>query len=148
MRNKLVVVADLGHLKAYRVEYDELSSHPKLDLIANMATEEADGRISDKLTDQAGRFMGGRQLQHNVRAAGERHNIELEFERRAVGQLAKNINHIIKRANNGEPVYFAAHKEINHQILDHLDPMVRARIEKIVPEDLVKVSGHKLLEHF
>src|SRR5579885_716124 len=24
MRNKLVVVADLGHLKAYRVEYDEV----------------------------------------------------------------------------------------------------------------------------
>ncbi|HWF18237.1 MAG TPA: host attachment protein [Verrucomicrobiae bacterium] len=147
MRNKLVVVADLGHLKAYRVEYDEVSTHPKLDLIAHIATDEADGRLSDKLTDEAGRFMGG-QRGHEIRASGERHNITLEFERRAVGQLAKNINHIIKRANNGEPVYFAAHKEINHQILQHLDPSVRARIEKIVPEDLVKVKGMKLLEHF
>ena len=147
MRNKLVVVADLGHLKAYRVEYDDVSSHPRVALIENLDTNEADGRISDKITDEAGRFKGARRYQE-IRAAGERHNMELEFERRAVGQLAQNINRIVKREGSDDPVYFAAHKEINNQILQHLDPAVRARIERVVPEDLVKVNGLKLLQHF
>lgn len=148
MRNKLVVVADLGHLKAYRVEYDDVSSHPKVALIENLSTNEADGRLSDKLTDEAGRFKGGRRGYQEIRTSGERHNLKLEFERRAVGQLVQNINRIIKRENGTNPVYFAAHKEINNEILDHLDPGVLARIEKIVPEDLIKVNGLKLLEHF
>jgi hypothetical protein len=148
MRNKLVVVADLGHLKAFRVEYDGLSSHPRFAMIENLATDEADGRLSDKLTDEAGRFMGGQRGHNEIRAAGERHNLKLEFERRAVGQLADQINRIVMRENGNEPVYFAAHKEINHQILQQLDPAVRARIAKIVPEDLVKVRERELLRHF
>lgn len=147
MKNKLVVVADLGHLKAYRVEYDDVSSHPKLDLIANLATDEADGRVSDKLTDEAGRFKGGQRSQ-KIHPSGERHNIGLEFERRAVGRLAANINRIVKLENHDAPVYFAAHKEIHNELLHQLEPGIRARIEKIVPEDLVKVKGLELLAHF
>ena len=148
MRNKLVVVADLGHLKAYRLEYDELSTTPRLELIENLATGEADGRVSHKLTDEAGRFAGGQRGRHEIRASGERHNIQLEFERRAVSQLAESINRVVKSQRDNQPVYLALHKEINHQILAKLEPGVRARIEKVVPEDLTKVNGSKLLEHF
>ncbi len=148
MKNKLVVVADLGHLKAYKVEYDEISTNPKFELIANVNTDEADGRLSDKLTDEAGRFHGGQRGQSEIRANGERHNIELEFERRAICHLAKTVNRVVSKDTEGQPVYFAAIKEINHQILEKLDPAVRARIEKVVPEDLTKVNGSKLLSHF
>src|SRR5579872_355264 len=109
MRNKLVVVADLGHLKAYRVEYDEASSHPRLELIGQLDTNGADGRLSDKLTDGAGRFAGGGRGQHEIRASGERHNIVLEFERRAIGELVRQINRFVKQEAES-PVYFAAHK--------------------------------------
>ncbi|MDB6023371.1 MAG: hypothetical protein JWQ04_3228, partial [Pedosphaera sp.] len=122
--------------------------HPRVELIGQLDTIEADGRISDKVTDEAGRFAGGGRGQHEIRAAGERHNLVLEFERRAVGQLARSINQFIKRENSDDPVYFAAHKEINGPILQQLDPAVRARIEKVVPEDLTKINGLKLLAHF
>ncbi|HZQ47437.1 MAG TPA: host attachment protein, partial [Verrucomicrobiae bacterium] len=111
-------------------------------------TGEADGRISDKLTDEAGRFRGGQRGRNDIRTYGERHNIELEFERRAICQLAEAINHVVRRDAGGQPVYFAAIKEISHQILARLNPSVRARIEKVIPEDLTKVNGLKLLSHF
>lgn len=148
MKNKLVVVMDLGCLKAYQVEYDELSTNPRFELIENVSTEEADGRLSDKLTDEAGRFQGGQPMQNKIRASGERHNIALEFERRAISQLAKTINRVVTRDSEAQPVYFAAIKEISHQVLEKLDPAVRARIERVVPEDLTKINGVKLLSHF
>lgn len=148
MNNKLVVVVDLGCLKAYKVEYDEVSTNPRFELIKNINTDEADGRLSDKLTDEAGRFHGGQRSQNEIRASGERHNINLEFERRAISQLAKTINQMVAKTPVSQTVYFAAIKEINHQVLDKLDPAVRARIEKVVPEDLTKIHGSKLLSHF
>lgn len=148
MKNKLVVVVDLGCLKAYKVEYDEVSTNPRFELIKNINTDEADGRMSDKLTDEAGRFHGGQRGQNEIRASGERHNIDLEFERRAICQLAKTINQVVSKDAEGQPVYFAAIKEINHQVLDKLDSTVRARIEKVVSEDLTKIHSSKLLSHF
>lgn len=148
MKNKMVVVVDRGCLKAYQVEYDGWSTNPKLELIENVKTEEADGRISSKLTDEAGRFHGGQAGRNDIRASGERHNIVLEFQRRAICQLADTINRVVGKDPAGQPVYLAAIKEINHQILDKLDPAVRARIEKVVPEDLTKINGLKLLSHF
>lgn len=147
MKNRLVVVADLGCLKAYEVEYDGLSTAPKLKLIEHLHTDEAHGRISDKLTDEAGRFPGGNKRSHpEIRAFGERHNIELELERRAVKRMARSINNLVK--GRDEPVYFAATREINRQILHALAPEARAKIKKNVPEDLTKINGVKLLSHF
>jgi hypothetical protein len=149
MRNKLVLVSDLGCLKAYKVDYDELSTNPKVELIEEVTTDEADGRLSDKLTDEAGRFPGGGRGYHVVRANGERHNISLELERRAIGYLAGKVNHIVKNhGNEDRSVYLAAVKEINNQIMNRLEPMVRMRIEKNVPEDLTKIRGTRLLQHF
>ena len=130
MKNRLVVVADLGCLKAYQVEYDGLSTTPRLKLIEHLHTDEAQGRVSGRLTDEAGRFPGGNERSHpEIRAFGERHNIELELERRAVKHLAQSINDLVK--GRDEPVYFAATREINRQILHALAPEARAKIEKM-----------------
>jgi protein required for attachment to host cells len=147
MKNRLVVVADLGCLKAYEVEYDGLSTKPRLKLIKELNTEKALGRISNRLTDEAGRFPGGNERSHpEIRAFGERHNIKLELERRAIKRLAQSINGLVK--GRDEPVYFAATREINRQILHALAPEARVKIKKNVPEDLTKINGVKLLSHF
>ncbi|HEX4644599.1 MAG TPA: host attachment protein [Verrucomicrobiae bacterium] len=147
MNNKLVVVADRGCLKAYQIEYDGWSTTPRLKLIKEFKPDEATGRISKRLTDEAGRFPGGNDRSNpEVRAFGERHNIELEFERRALKHIAQNINELAKELN--APLYFAATREINQQLVEALAPEARARIEKNVPEDLTKINGVKLLSHF
>ena len=63
---------------------------------------------------------------------GERHNIELESRKRLVRQLAQRLNALV-RGKEVERCLLAASREINHQLLEELEPQVRAKIEKNVP---------------
>ena len=148
MKEKLVVLADLGHLKIYKMTQDEFSSSPQFELLEDFATSNVHGRMSDILTDGAGRFQGGQPYIHQIRASGERHNIELEFERRGVQQVANAINRAFRNLRGNEPVLFAANGEINKAIVERLDPAVRSRIDKNVPEDLTKINGSKTAQPF
>jgi hypothetical protein len=148
MKNTLVVVADLGSLKAYRLEKSRLYREPRLELIQELNFLDAHAKLGDKVTDQGGRFprnMGGG---HNgTMSDGERHNIELERRKRLVKQLAQSLDGILHK-NEIESCYLAVSREINHQLLDELSPEVRKKIEKNVPADLTKIEKSVLLEHF
>ncbi len=78
---------------------------------------------------------------------GERHNIELETRRRLVRQLAQRLNALASRPDL-ERCFLAASREINHQLIEELDPQVRAKIEKNVPADLTKLERVEILRHF
>ena len=110
---------------------------------------DAHGKLVDKVTDLAGRFprsVGGA----NTRGAmsdGERHNIELESRKRLVRQLAQRFN-ALARGPEVERCLLAASREINHPLLEGLEPQVRAKIEKIVPSDLTKLERADILRHF
>ena len=148
MKNKLLIVLDLGCLKAWHAEYDDLSTNPRLQLIQDVNLISAHGRLSDKLTDGAGRFPGAVRSIPGLRASGERHNIQLEFDRRNIKQLAAWVEELVAREQPDVPIYFAAEREIHRQVLDRLSPATRARLDKVVPEDLTKINGQKLLRHF
>jgi hypothetical protein len=146
MNNKLVVVADLGSFKAYKLEANSLHSTPRLELIEEINLVEDRGKLSDRLTDLAGR--------HHVPAMGkwaspwgERHNIELERKRRLIKQVAHALADLLHR-DGADGCYLAASKEINHQILAELPREARAKIEKIGPCDLTKAEKSELLRHF
>jgi len=78
---------------------------------------------------------------------GERHNIELESRKRMVRQLAQRVN-ALARTKDVDACLLAASREINHQLLEELEPQVRAKIEKIVPADLTKLEQSEILRHF
>jgi hypothetical protein len=80
-------------------------------------------------------------------ADGERHNIELESRKRLVRQLAQRLN-ILARSPDIERCFLAASREINHQLLEELEPQVRAKIAKNVPADLTKLERTDILRHF
>jgi hypothetical protein len=42
----------------------------------------------------------------------------------------------------------AASREINHQLLEELEPEVRSKIEKNVTADLTKLERAEILRHF
>ena len=65
----------------------------------------------------------------------ERRLTQLEIEREAL-------------RNDYEGCWLAAHKEINHHILEELPKSIRARVEKNLPRDLTKAGQKELLEHF
>src|SRR3954452_20286921 len=55
MNKKLLVVADLGHFKAYKLEQNESFSQPRLQLLEEWDTD-VPRHLSEELSDQAGQF--------------------------------------------------------------------------------------------
>ncbi len=145
MKEKLLFVTDLGCFKAYRVQSDNFSSRPKLSMIDSFYPLKPRTRLSEQVTDSAGQFAGGVPGVHVV---GERHNISLEQNRRVVQQLAGRINEIARKQSDLEHIYIAAHRSINQQLLERLQPDVRARVERNIGEDLTKVHESELLGYF
>lgn len=146
MKNKLVVVTDLGSLKAYKLDKDDFGRSPRLELLEEVQIADAHEKLTDKVSDLAGRFGKGGGPSAGA-SAGERHNIQIEHRKRLVKRLAERLNRLI-HGTGVDGCYLAASKEINHQIVDELEAHVRAKIEKNIPADLTKLSKAALLKRF
>lgn len=148
--NTLLVVADLGGFKAFKLQNNDKSfnNSPRLELLDQFHNPEAHGRIVDKVSDLSGRFpraTGARSA--GAMSDGERHNIELEARKRFVRQLAQRLN-ALARSREVDRCFLAASREINHPLLEELEPRVRAKIAKNVPADLTKLGQTEILTHF
>jgi len=143
----LIIVADRGSLKAYRVD-ETPTRGPSLRLIQAFDLTDAHGTLIDKVTDLAGRFpvsdgVGGR----HANSIAERTQLETETDRRIHKQLADQIVKIIDRSGK-EGWSFAAPAEIHGAIVDLLPRAARDRIVEHVKSDLVKIEPAKLPSHF
>lgn len=149
MKKTLVVATDLAGFKAYRLENGPLARTPRLELMEEFQNAGAHDRLVDKVTDLSGRFprSTGTSNQTGAMSDGERHNIEREWRKRMVRQLAHRLNALI-RSPEVERCYLAASREINHQLLEELDPQVRSKIEINLSADLAKTDKSDLLRHF
>jgi Protein required for attachment to host cells len=143
VRNKLLIVTDLGEFKAYKVELTPRRT-PRLEPVEDIVLEDARLRVIETVTDMAGRRSGPTQKNWGAPLADD-HNLKLETKRRLIRQIAGHIQRLIQRTDF-DGCWMAAHKEINHQILEKLPEAIRARIEKNFPLD----QGHRaeLLEQF
>jgi hypothetical protein len=142
----LVIVADRGTLKAYRVD-ETPTRGPSLQLVQAFNITDAHGRLVDKVTDLAGRYSVGDSagVQHGASIAQSK--VETEVDRRIYKQLADQIVKITS-AGDKEGWSFAAPSEIHSAIVDLLPGRVRDRIVEHVKSDLVKVEPAKLHTHF
>src|SRR6516162_4167794 len=119
MKNTLLVVADLGGFKAFKLENNNpLNRSPHLEFEAQFDNPEAHGRLVDKVSDLSGRFPRGTGMKAGgAMSDGERHNIELESRKRWVRQMAQRLNSLAANKEI-ESCFLAASREINHQLLD------------------------------
>ena len=149
MKNTLVVVTDLGCLKAFKLQNHEPDRSPRLELIEEFKLAEAHTHLVDQVSDASGRFPrgSGKSSSGGAMSDGERHNIELEKRKRLLRQVASRLN-LLARTPEFERCFVAVSKEMQHALLDELDPQVRAKIQKVVPADLTKVDRSELLRHF
>jgi hypothetical protein len=143
----LVIVADRGSLKAYRVD-ETPTRGPSLQLIQAFDLTDAHGKLIDKVTDLAGRFpvsdgAGGR----HANSIAERTQLDAETDRRIYKQLADQIVKIIDGSGK-QGWSFAAPAEIHGAIVDLLPRGARDRIVEHVKSDLVKIEPAKLPSHF
>src|SRR3954454_5922964 len=98
----LVVVADRGSVKAYKVN-ETPNRGPGLQLVRAFDLTDAHGRYQDKLTDQAGRFPvgdggGGAASGRHQNSIAERQGLETENDCRIFKQLAENIADVVQGA--------------------------------------------------
>ena len=145
MKDKLIIVVDLGLVRAYRVDLTEQRT-PRLQQLEQLVLDEAHSRLKDRVSDLAGR-QGTRAQNSSSAPKADDHNLKLEAKRRLIRQIAARITDLIQQnAKNG--CWLAAPKEINLQILNELPPATRERIQKTVPCDFTKLSPTEVLEHF
>ncbi len=145
MKAKLVIVADRGTVKAYKLNRTTRGS-PHLDLLEEMALDQAHHRMVEAVSDLAGRRAGSSQRNWSAPLA-DPHNLELETERRLIRKIAARIVRLSDdHADLG--LWLATPKEIHNQIMDELPDSVRQRIEGNLSRNLVKAEKAELLEYF
>jgi hypothetical protein len=144
--NRLIVAVDIGHFKAYKLTKEPMES-ARIKLIENYDSLEGHGKISEKMSDRAGRFGTVGSKNGISTGSGEAHNTELEHSKRMLKLIARDINSLILKGNY-DGWYLAAGKKINGQIVENLDPTVKAKLEKNISSDLTKADKSAILGHF
>ncbi len=128
--SSLIIVADRGSLRAYRVE-ETPTRGPHLKLVQAFEVIDvinaASMRHATPMTDWP--------------------QLEAEMDRRICKQLAAEIAKIVDR-NGSEGWSFAAPESIYAKIIERLPPKIRERIVEHLEADLVKVPAPALLSHF
>ncbi|GBD99968.1 protein required for attachment to host cells [bacterium BMS3Abin07] len=143
--DKIIIVADSGYFRAYRIFKNPMES-ARIEIIKEFDNPEAHGKLGEILSDSAGKFgLGGGKT--GVKGYGEPHNLELENKKRAIKVLAKNINKLIA-GSACKKWYMAAGKKINRQILEYLDPAVKAKLSRNIPSDLTNAGKSEILARF
>ena len=152
----IIVVADLGELKAYRVvvtkgvdphETMQVSHVNPMNTAKQKAHLEQIGdrdyigahhRVHEEMSDKPGRF--------DV-STGEPHNMLAEKDRRALEALAGDINALIAQE---QPAAWclAFPKETNGQLKAMLDAAALGCLTENLAKDLTKTPKEALLSHF
>jgi hypothetical protein len=146
--NKIIIIAaDLGHFKAYRITKDPLETSPGITLIESYDSIEGHGKLGDKLSDAAGRFGRGGGKEEPAKGSGERHNIELEIEKRLIKMMAKDIDTVIV-SEKCDKWYLAAGEKINRQLVENLKPEVKDKLLKNITANLTNIKKSEILSHF
>jgi hypothetical protein len=147
MVRTIIITADLGHFKAYRITKDPTEKSPRVTLIEGYDSIEGHGKLGDKLSDSAGRFVKGGKKKESAKGAGERHNIALETEKKIIKMIARDIDDLIV-SEKCEKWHLAAAEKINGQIVEKLNPRIKTKLDKNIAADLTKIDKSEILGHF
>jgi hypothetical protein len=128
--SSLIVVADRGTLRAYRVQ-ETPTRGPHLELVQAF-----------EVTD----VMEAASTQHETPMT-DWPELEAEMNRRVCKELAIEIAKTVER-NAGKGWSFAAPEAIHRKIVEQLPPEIRERIVEHLGSDLVKLPSAALLSHF
>ena len=145
MNPKLLIVTDLGLLKAYKLAITPRGSL-HLDRIKTEALKEAHYRLIEKGTDLACRRASPTQKKWGAPVADSR-NLKLETKRRLVKKLAQLVEELIQK-NSECDVWPAAPREINYVLTSALLKSVKQRIETNLTLNLAHSDEKALVEYF
>ncbi len=145
LKTNLLIVTDLGHFKAYRLQQRRGSRQQRLQTIEDVRTEVTE-HLSENLTVQPGRFRKGASAA-GAMSDGQEHNLGLERRHRAVKALGKRIEDLVSREKPTR-LFFAAGPQINEPLLAELDVKTRGQISRNINANLSKLTANELLQRF
>jgi hypothetical protein len=128
--SSLIIVADRGSLRAYRIE-ETPTRGVHLELVQAF-----------EVTD----VMNATSARHTTPMT-DWPQLEAEMDRRICKELATEIAKIAEH-KAGEGWSFAAPESICAKIIEYLPPKIRERIVEHVESDLVKLPAEALPSHF
>lgn len=142
--NALIILADLGRVKAYRITCDELDPResPAFEDLADVDLVNRHSKVSERVTDKAGRFAYG----PGSISVGESHHEQEAAESQQLQRVAAVIDEVAGR--NRTEIHLSAPREIIGELTGALRPGVLKRIRKQLPLNLVKQPKLELLERF
>ncbi len=149
MNSHLIIVADRGQLRAYRLLQNSGDRSPHLELMAEKEPSAPHEKMSDQVTDQAGRFPrgGGAGGTTGDLSAGEQLTQQAEVDHRVLEQLAAKIDTLL--ADDGvTDCLLAISAPIHKQLVDLLAPKGRDKIKQVLASNLAGTDPTELLEHF
>jgi len=153
----IVIVADMGELKAFEVKRNEglvenkMKISYSLEALNDISYIDAHERVQDIVSDSAGRFGNSRdragRLGDSRGSIGENHNLETERKKRSVKDVASDINAIIEN-EKPKQLLLAFPQESNAQLLDELTQETRNVLVKNVGLNLINANTAEILSHF
>jgi hypothetical protein len=132
----LVILADRGSLKAYRVA-ETPTRGPSLHLVRDFEITGMERELP----------INAESSRRHVRLPSDWPALEKETDRRIWKQLANRIAKVVK-TEGCEGWSFAAERPIHKAIVELLPVAIRERIVEHVPSDLMKAEPAKLPSHF
>ncbi|OHD86860.1 host attachment protein [Sulfuricurvum sp. RIFCSPLOWO2_12_FULL_43_24] len=135
---KLIIVADMGELKSYKVQMITATNRYHLELQSDLDYIEGRQSMSETLSDDQGRFKNG---------SGEDHGAEHEREQRLVQQISDDISAMLSNAQPGS-CYLAFPTKHHNELTSALSDRAQKALAKNIDADLVKCPVEDLLSHF
>jgi len=147
---KLIIIADLGHIRALELrkasddpqEKDHLIKHSEITL------DEHPMSRGEVVTDKSGRFgQGGGAGEAGGMSYGEEHNLASELERKALEHLAERIAGLVSECGNPEWLLVAP-QPILPRLQKGLPKTCQACLTETVGGNLTKEPHAKLERRF
>jgi hypothetical protein len=144
---EVIITANFGALKAYRIEEKSLQHRRACEVIRKTEYERAHKKLSEVLTDRAGRFSGSGIAGNKSRAFGEAHHLADDIKQKAIKQIAHDIDGVIKHTVAND-YFLAVPKAISKEILERLSASARGKITKRLDIDIVKEPVQSIRDRF
>jgi hypothetical protein len=157
----IVVVGDLGRLKAYRVikedaiktdetaKVDHIEQHYEteikryvLNLFLDIDFIQPRKKEVQLESDEMGRFGGKFGT-----STGQENDMFQEEKKGTLKSIAKMIDLVVKR-ESPKSWYLAFSKGTHKKLKGFLKSKTKKRLKKVLPEDLTKINKDKILSYF
>ncbi len=135
---KLIIVADMGELKSYKVRMITETNRYHLELQSDLDYIAGRQSMSETLSDDRGRFG---------HKSGDDHGSEHEIEQRLLHKIADDISKVLASSQPAS-AYLAFPLKHHKELTSALSDRAQKALAKNIDADLVKCPVEELLSHF